>query len=56
MGVAEKKDDGVDFAKRLNELSKEFEMLSDSAKISESTIIKNVKRILKEGGGIKWQD
>jgi type I restriction enzyme M protein len=46
VGVAEKKDDGVDFPKRLKELNAELEQLNTEAEELQKTIAKNVKKLI----------
>jgi type I restriction enzyme M protein len=46
VGVAEKEDDGVDFAERLKELNTELEQLSSEAEKLQKTIAKNVKKLM----------
>ena len=46
VGVTEKKDDGVDFGKRLKELNTELEQLNTEAEELQKTITKNVKKLL----------
>jgi type I restriction enzyme M protein len=47
VGVAEKEDDGIDFAKRLKELNTELEQLNIEAEELQKTIKKNVSKLLK---------
>ena len=46
VGVAEQKDDGVDFAKRLKELNTKLVQLNTEAEELEKTIAKNVKKLI----------
>jgi type I restriction enzyme M protein len=46
VGITEKKDDGVDFGKRLKELNTELEQLNTEAEELQKTIAKNVKKLI----------
>jgi type I restriction enzyme M protein len=46
VGITEKKDDGVDFTKRLRELNTELEQLNTEAEELQKTIAKNVKKLM----------
>jgi type I restriction enzyme M protein len=46
VGVAEKKDDGVDFVKRMKELNTELEQLNTEAEELQKAIAKNMKKLI----------
>jgi type I restriction enzyme M protein len=46
VGITEKKDDGVDFSKRLKELNTELEQLNTESEELQKTIAKNVKKLI----------
>ena len=49
VGVAERLDDGVDFAERLQELNEEPERLNAEANVLEERIAGNVAKLLTRG-------
>ena len=47
VGVAEREDDGFDFAERLEELNEELEVLNSEARQLEDRISENVAKLLE---------